>query len=43
VELDRVRAASLKLPIDVDWKAASETARRATVGQPGAADVPLIL
>jgi len=25
------------------WKAASETARRATVGQPGAADVPLIL
>ena len=43
VELDQVRAASLKLPIDVDWKSASETARRATVGQPSAADVPLIL
>jgi len=43
VELDRVRPASLKLPIDADWKAASEVARRVNPRQPSAADVPTIL
>ena len=43
VELDKVRPASLKLPIDADWKAASEVARRVNPGQPSAGDVPTIL
>ena len=40
VELDKVRPATLKLPIDADWRAASEIARRAIVGKPSAAEVP---
>jgi phthalate 4,5-dioxygenase len=40
VELDKVRPATLKLPIDADWKLASEIARRAVAGKPSAAEVP---
>ncbi len=43
VALDQVRTASLKLPVDADWKAASAHARRVNPGQASAADLPLIL
>lgn len=43
VALDQVRTASLRLPIDADWKAASETARKVVPGTASAADLPLIL
>jgi phenylpropionate dioxygenase-like ring-hydroxylating dioxygenase large terminal subunit len=43
VELDKVRAATLRLPIDGDWKAASEAARRVANGKPSAGDLPTIL
>jgi phthalate 4,5-dioxygenase oxygenase subunit len=40
VGLDKVRPATLRLPIDADWKSASELARRAVAGKPSAAEVP---
>jgi len=43
VELDKVRAATLRLPIDADWKAASEAARKVSIGRPSAGDLPTIL
>jgi phthalate 4,5-dioxygenase len=43
VELDKVRSASLQCPAGADWKALSESARRAIPGQPAAAEVGLIL
>jgi hypothetical protein len=43
VELDKVRAATLRLPIDADWKTASEAARQAVLGKPSAGDLPTIL
>ena len=43
VELDKVRPATLRLPIDADWKIASEAARQAVLGKPSAADLPTIL
>jgi len=43
VELDKVRPATLRLPIDADWKMASEAARRVVLGKPSAADLPTIL
>jgi phthalate 4,5-dioxygenase len=42
VGFDRVRSATLRLPIDADWKTISETARNADSGHPPAADLPLI-
>ena len=43
VELDRVRAATLVLDEDADWKTISVVARNADSGLPPSADVPLIL
>jgi phenylpropionate dioxygenase-like ring-hydroxylating dioxygenase large terminal subunit len=43
VSLDRVRAASVLLPDDVDWRAHSKLARSADSGQPVSDDLPLIL
>lgn len=43
VELDKIRAATLRLPIDADWKMASEAARQAVFGKPIAGDMPMIL
>ena len=43
VELDKVRAATLRLPIDADWKMASKAARQAVFGKPSAGDLPTIL
>jgi hypothetical protein len=43
VRLDRVRSASLQLPVDADWRSISEAARNADSGQPPAADLPLIM
>jgi hypothetical protein len=43
VELDKVRAATLRLPIDADWKMASAAARQAVLGKPSAGDLPTIL
>jgi len=40
VGLDRVRSATLRLPIDADWKTVSEAARDADSGRPPAADLP---
>lgn len=42
VGLDRVRSATLRLPINADWKSISEAARNADSGNPPAADLPLI-
>ena len=42
VGLDRVRSASLRLPLDADWKSISEAARNADSGCPPSADMPLI-
>jgi hypothetical protein len=33
----------LRLPIDADWKMASEAARQAVLGKPSAGDLPTIL
>jgi phthalate 4,5-dioxygenase len=43
VLLDRVRPASLRLPVDADWRTISEAARNADSGEPPAAEVPLIM
>ena len=43
VELDKVRPATLRLPIDADWKMASAAARQAVLGKPSAGDLPTIL
>ena len=43
VELDKVRPATLRLPIDADWQGASEAARQAVRGKPNAGDLPTIL
>ena len=43
VALDKVRAATLRLPIEADWKTASEIARRAMPGKASAGDLPTIL
>jgi hypothetical protein len=43
MSLDRVRAASVLLPDDVDWRAHSKLARNADSGQPVSDDLPLIL
>jgi phthalate 4,5-dioxygenase oxygenase subunit len=43
VSHDRIRAASVLLPADVDWKAHSKEARSADSGQPPSDDVPLII
>ena len=43
VRLDRVRSASLRLPVGADWRTISEAARNADSGQPPASDLPLIL
>ena len=43
VHLDRVRSASLRLPVGADWKSISEAPRNADSGQPPAADLPLIM
>ena len=43
VTLDRVRAASVLLDRDVDWRAHSKVARDADSGQPPSDDVPLII
>ena len=43
VSWDRVRAASVMLDSDVDWKAHSKLARSADSGQPPSDDVPLII
>ncbi|MEZ5410285.1 MAG: Rieske 2Fe-2S domain-containing protein [Acidimicrobiales bacterium] len=43
VSFDRVRAASVLIPSDVDWKAHSKEARNADSGQPPSDDVPLII
>ena len=40
VALDKVRPATLRLPIDADWKSASELARQAVAGKPSVAEVP---
>lgn len=42
VVLDRVRPASLRLPVNADWKSISAAARDADSGAPVAADMPLI-
>jgi phenylpropionate dioxygenase-like ring-hydroxylating dioxygenase large terminal subunit len=42
VRLDRVRSATLRLPIDADWKTISEAARNSDSGRPPAADLPMI-
>ena len=42
VRLDRVRSASLRLPVDADWRSISEPARSADSGCSPAADMPLI-
>ena len=41
--LDRVRAATVVLPEDADWRALTEAARNPDAGVPVAADVPLII
>ena len=43
VELDKVRAATLRLTIDADWKTESVAARQAVLGTPSAGDLPTIL
>ncbi len=43
VELDKVRSATVRYPAGSDWKALSETARRAIPGTAAAADVGLII
>lgn len=43
VRLHRLRAATLSLGPDADWKALSEAARDADSGQPVAADIPTII
>ena len=43
VSFDRIRAASVLIPDDVDWKAHSKEARNADSGQPPSDDVPLII
>jgi phthalate 4,5-dioxygenase oxygenase subunit len=43
VSLDRVRAASVVLPSDVDWRAHTKLARSADSGDPPSDDVPLIV
>lgn len=43
VSWDRVRAASVILPSDVDWKAHSKLARSADSGDPPSDDLPLII
>jgi phthalate 4,5-dioxygenase len=43
VRLDRVRSASLRLPVGADWRTTSEVVRNADSGQPPAADLPLII
>ena len=43
VSLDRVRAASVLLPQDVDWRAHTKQARSADSGDPPSDDVPLII
>ena len=43
VSFDRVRAASVLIPDDVDWKAYSKLARSADSGEPPSDDVPLII
>lgn len=43
VSWDRVRAASVLLPSDVDWRAQTKQARSADSGQPPSNDVPLII
>lgn len=43
VSFDRVRAVSLLIPNDVDWRAYSKDARSADTGGPAADDVPLII
>ena len=43
VTWDRMRAASVLLDNDVDWKATSKLARSADSGQPPSDDVPLII
>jgi phthalate 4,5-dioxygenase len=43
VALDKVRAATLRLPIDADGKTASGALRQAVLGEPSAADLPMIL
>src|SRR5579862_804865 len=43
VQLDRVRSASLRLPVGADWKTISEVGRNADSGQPPSADLPLIM
>jgi phthalate 4,5-dioxygenase oxygenase subunit len=43
VLLDRVRSASMRLPVGADWRKISEGARNADSGQPPASEVPLIL
>lgn len=43
VSFDRIRAASVLIPSDVDWKAHSKEARNADSGQAPSDDVPLII
>ena len=43
VSWDRVRAASVLLPSDVDWRAQSKQARSADSGDAPSDDVPLII
>ncbi len=43
VDLDQVRAASLRLPNGADWRTLSEEARSVAPGRPAAAQVPLII
>ena len=43
IELDKVRSASLRYPVGVDWKALSAEARRVTAGKLSAAEVALII
>ena len=38
----RVRSATLRLPVDADWRRISERARNADSGAPPAAELPLI-
>ena len=42
-ELDKVRAATLLLSPDADWKAESEKGRKAEPGVPVAYEVPIII